>query len=377
MSEGMPGGWVPPRLTDGVVVLRPHVPGDIERIVEQCIDPESVRWTTVPRPYNQEHARGFLDLIAASHAEDGHRYWALEDAERAGAFMGTIDLRPGGGGRAEIGFGLHPQGRGRGLMSGALRLVARHWFDEGGRSLVWWANRGNFGSWRVAWACGFQMAGTVPAYLPDPDGPLHDAWVAVLRVDEPMEPVTTWCEPPVIESPAVGIRLRPWRDEDGASMEDKDQPDHYMPTRAILDRTTFPEWLLVRRERMALGRTMSWCVADLASDRALGEVLLFVQEGTLDDDTAELGYQVIPSARGRGIASAAALLAVQHAFQPRAQGGLGLRRLVAQTAVDNAPSNAVLDNAGFTIWGRQTAADLLPNGRANDDLHWELLAPVR
>ncbi len=378
MSEGMPGGWVPPRLTDGVVVLRPHTSEDVERMVEQCVDPESVRWTTVPRPYGREHAEGFLDIIAAAHAAGGHRYWALEDAERPGDFMGTIDLRPGDGGRAEIGFGLHPQGRGRGLMSGALRLVARHWFDEGGRSLVWWANRGNFGSWRVAWACGFQMAGTVPAYLPDPDGPLHDGWVAVLRVNEPMEPVTPWCEPPVIESTADGIRLRPWRDEDIEATEARDQPDHHMPVRAILQRSTFPAWLLVRRERMSRGESLSWCIADLETDRALGEVLVFVQPGgTLDDDTAELGYQVLPSARRRGTASAAARLAVRHAFAAKASGGLGLRRLVAQTAEDNAGSNGVLDNAGFEIWGRESASDLLPTGETRDALHWELLAPPR
>ena len=67
-------------------------------------------------------------------------------------------------------------------------------------------------------------------------------------------------------------------------------------------------------------------------------------------------------------------LAVAHAFAPREAGGLGLRRLVAQTAQDNAASNGVLTQAGFTVWGRESAADLLPNGRGNDALHWELLS---
>ena len=44
-----------------------------------------------------------------------------------------------------------------------------------------------------------------------------------------------------------------------------------------------------------------------------------------------------------------------------------------QTADDNAASNAVLDRLGFTIWGRESAADVLPDGRAVDALHWELL----
>ena len=35
----------------------------------------------------------------------------------------------------------------------------------------------------------------------------------------------------------------------------------------------------------------------------------------------------------------------------------------------------LLDRLGFTIWGRETAADLLPDGRTIDALHWELLHP--
>ena len=61
------------------------------------------------------------------------------------------------------------------------------------------------------------------------------------------------------------------------------------------------------------------------------------------------------------------------ALHSRADGGLGMRRLVAQTAEDNVASNRVLDRLGFTIWGRETAADVLPDGRAVDALHWELL----
>lgn len=374
MTTGMPSAAAPPELTDGHVRLRPHAPSDAARIVEQCVDAESIRWTTVPRPYAVEDAEGFLAMIAESHAtEGGHRYWAIEDVTEPGVFLGTIDLRPRGGGSAEVGFGLHPDGRGRGLMSGALRLVARHWFEDGGRQLTWWANRGNFASWRVAWACGFTFDGTVRGYLPMPEGPPEDAWVATLAADDVTEPSLPWCDPPVIDATADGVRLRPWRDLDVEAMEAGDQPGHFMPARAILEASTFPEWLLVRRERMSRGQMISWCIADPVTDRALGEVLLFVTEGSLDDDVAELGYQVLPSARGRGLAQAAARAAVAHAFRTTRDGGLGLRRLVAQTAGDNEASNAVLTRTGFTVWGRESAADVLPNGQAVDALHWELL----
>ena len=51
----------------------------------------------------------------------------------------------------------------------------------------------------------------------------------------------------------------------------------------------------------------------------------------------------------------------------------GLRRLVAETAADNEASNRVLAGAGFTVWGREEAADA-PDGSVGPALHWERLA---
>lgn len=366
-----------PELTDGLARLRAHRPNDVARIVEQARDPESLRWTTVPRPYDEAAGREFLALIEAGWNDPGgNRLWAVTDAnDPEDRFLGTIDLRPRPGRVAEVGFGLHPDARGRGLMASALRLTCQWWFAQGGRRVQWLAERGNFASWRVAWSCGFRFHGTVPESLPtaDPDV-AADAWHASLGADDVMEALTPWADPPVLTTEAAGgLRLRPWRDDDLESLEPRDQPVHHMPARSVLDAETFPEWLATRRERMALGTTMSWCIADAASDAALGEVLVFVHAGTLDDDTAELGYQVLPRARRRGVASAAARLVADHAMGDPAHGGLGMRRLVAQTAEDNAGSNRVLDGLGFSIWGRETAADLLPDGRTVDALHWELL----
>jgi RimJ/RimL family protein N-acetyltransferase len=373
----MPFPGCVPELTDGVVRLRAHRPDDAEAIVEQSIDPESVRWTTVPRPYALEQAREFLAIIESGWlAEDGNRLWAISDAADPQArFLGTIDVRPIAGGAASIGYGLHPDGRGQGLMAGALRLVCRWWFEQGGVRMHWEAERGNFASWRVAWACGFTHHGTTPQASVDPaGGTAIDMWRGSLGADDVMDPRTPWADPPLLTADGGnGILLRPWSDDDVTHLEGRDQPAHYMPARGVLDADTFSEWLLVRRERMSLGVAQSWCIADAESDAALGEVLVFVTEGTLEDDTAELGYQVLPSARGRGVATAAAQAVVEHAFTPRSDGGLGMRRLVAQTAEDNAASNAVLDRLGFTIWGRETAADVLPGGKAIDALHWELL----
>jgi len=40
-----------PTLTDGTVTLRAHREDDAEGAFEQCQDPVSQQWTTVPLPY--------------------------------------------------------------------------------------------------------------------------------------------------------------------------------------------------------------------------------------------------------------------------------------------------------------------------------------
>ena len=168
----MPFPGCVPELTDGAVRLRAHRPEDAERIVEQSNDPESKRWTTVPRPYALEQAHEFLASIESGWlAADGIRHWAVTDAaDPDSRYLGTIDVRPRAGGVAGVGFGLHPQGRGQGLMAGAVRLVSRWWFGEGGVRVHWDAARGNFPSWRVAWGGGVTHPRRTPPAQPHPPG---------------------------------------------------------------------------------------------------------------------------------------------------------------------------------------------------------------
>ncbi len=373
---------VVPILSDGGVTLRAHTPDDVDAIHEQCTDPEMQRWTQVPAAYSREDAAGFVGR-AAERWDDptGDRQWAIEwldgDTPR---FAGSLDLRPGAGpDTASIGFGLHPAARGAGVMARAVRLAASHAFETGpwGRPisrLHWAAVVGNWASRRVAWAAGFTFHGLLPGTHPntmEPDGPALDTWHASLSAGDPMAPQTPWFSPTPLEGNS--IRLRPWRAEDIEALEEREDPAHWMPSRSVLGREMFPAWLERRSELMALGTGIEWCIADRESDRALGSVVLFSREGPLTGDVAELGYQLLPSARGRGIAQAAARLVVDFALAPTSAGGLGLRRLVAETAADNAASNRVLKATGFTPWGREHRVDELPDGSYGDGLHWELL----
>ena len=365
-----------PRLTDGTVTLRAMTEADLPASVEQSVDRETVRWTTVPSPYGLEDARAYLGVIRAGWEDEGDRIFVIEvtGGPDPVPFAGLIDVRAAKGGAAwSVGFATHPAARGRGLMTAALRLAAAWAFEQGAPSVYWYAGVGNWASRRVAWKAGMTFHGTLPQHVGGRDGTAQDAWVASLLPGQDMRPQTPWVTAPVIEGEQV--RLRPWRDDDGAGLEPNDDPAHWVPSIGPrMHRDDFPAWLERRREAVAAGRAVDWCVADRESDRALGDIDLFVREGTLEGaDVAELGYQLTPGARGRGVASEAAALVVAHARRPLAEGGLGLRRLVAETAADNEASNTVLRRTGFTECGRERAVDSLPGGVYGDALSWELV----
>lgn len=373
---------VVPTLTDGVVTLRAHRASDTEAVYEQCTDPDMQRWTMVPAGYTRVDAEGFVDRAAAAWEQpNGMRQWAIEwlDGEQP-RFAGSLDLRPGAGpDTASFGFGLHPAVRGHGVMTRAVRLAATHAFEgrPWGRPigrLHWAAVAGNWASRRVAWATGFTFHGTLPGTHPntlEEGGPALDTWHASLAAGDPMEPQLPWFEPNTLHG--NGIRLRPWRATDIDAIEERRDPAHWMPPGSVLGREMFPAWLERRLELMAAGSGVEWCITDAATDRSLGGAVLFNRQGPLTGDVAELGYQLFPSARGRGVAKTAARLIIEHALAPRAAGGLGLRRLVAETAADHLASSRVLEANGFRVYGREHAVDALPDGTYGDGLHWELL----
>lgn len=187
-----------PVLTDGRgVVLRGHRLGDLTAIVEQCSDPDMVRFTTVPRPYGIQDGREFLRYARTAweqQAPTSTRIWAIT-TEVAGVehFAGTIDYRPTGHGTAIVGYGLHPAHRGRGLMSTALGLVITWAFEHDCQELFQWqAVVGNWASAKTAWRHGFRLEGWVRGLCVQPDGGVFDGWIATLHRDDPRTPCQPW-----------------------------------------------------------------------------------------------------------------------------------------------------------------------------------------
>ena len=115
-----------PTLTDGVVTLRAPIASDVQGSYEQCQDPLSQQWTTIPVPYTHDDANIYMYHFIPRGWETGKEWGFVVEAEdEAGKarFCGTLSLRNLGEGRAEVAYGSHPWARGRGVMERALRLL--------------------------------------------------------------------------------------------------------------------------------------------------------------------------------------------------------------------------------------------------------------
>ena len=123
--------------------------------------------------------------------------------------------------------------------------------------------------------------------------------------------------------------------------------------------------------RARSGSSLTWTVADAATDAFLGSVVIY---GIHPGREAEIGYWTHPDARGRGVATEACRLAVRHAFTDAEDGGLGLHRLVAYAADDNPASHRILQRTGFTRFGTERRSTLLPDGTYVDTGAFDQLA---
>jgi RimJ/RimL family protein N-acetyltransferase len=80
----------------------------------------------------------------------------------------------------------------------------------------------------------------------------------------------------------------------------------------------------------------------------------------------EIGYWVLPHARGRGVGTTIARTVAEHAFT------LGIERVAAYVNVDNTASERVLERAGFTREGVVRSMPK-PDGRRVDKTLFSLL----
>ncbi len=365
-----------PTLSTGVVRLRAHTTDDIEGVYEQCVDPVSQRWTTLPVPYTREDAADFVARRAAAWEEDRDWGFAIEADGGAGAsrFGGTISIGPKGSGIGELAFGAHPGVRGKGVMSAAVKLILDWGFGRMGlHTVTWAANAGNYPSWRVAWRNGFTYEGSSRATLPQ-RGEALDAWHGTLLASDSREPKTRWLRPPRLTAGRVVLRDVAVTDE-RRYVEATTDSEALRWLGAIPMPRTPAEFRLMYRDRLlsaSLGSALRWSIADAEDDTYLGTLNLFGLGG-LDYNSGEVGYHVHPDARGRGVMTTALRLLIGHAFAAESDGSLGLQRVSLGAAATNPASQQVARACGFTETGRDRRCYNLPDGSVVDLLRFDLL----
>lgn len=353
-----------PTLTDGVVTLRAHRASDLPAIVEQSQDPASQRWTIVPVPYTLADAEEYVGEIVPSGWADGSSWGFALEAE--GRFAGSVDLRPQGADRADLGFGSHPWARGTGYVERGVRLLLEWGFtDRDLRTISWRAHLGNWASRRLAWRLGFAIEGTIRQWSPQ-RGELRDVWVGTLLRGEPRSPRTAWLENPVVEGD--GVRLRPFTEADvpriveGIGDADTQHLLAFMPRDP--DEEAGRRYVEQVTERLATGSTLTWAWCAPDDDLLLGVVGIYRVDGD-----PEIGYWTHPDARRRGLTTRAAATAVRYAFET-----LGLSRLDGYASSVNTGSLTVLERLGMQRTGVRRQAAHTGDGAAVDLVGYDLLA---
>jgi RimJ/RimL family protein N-acetyltransferase len=346
-----------PTLTDGTVTLRAHREDDAQGCFEQCQDPVSQQWTTVPVPYTFEDARTFVTGAMPRGWTEGTTWGFAVEVD--GRYAGTVELRDEDEGRLEVAYGSHPWVRGSGVMQRAVRLLVDWGFaDRGARVIIWRANKGNWASRKLAWRLGFTLEGTIRSALPQ-RGELRDAWVGTLLATDTREPKGRWLEVPVLE--ADGLRLRPWREADLPRIVEACSDERTMTWLGTMPdpygESDAHAWLEHQRENRATGDSVAWAVVDPADDLALASVSFFHFTPELE---LEIGFWAHPDARGRGVMTRAMARVVEYAFED-----LGVRRVMAGAAVDNTASRHVIEANGLSAWGTERFGTRVRSGPAD------------
>jgi ribosomal-protein-alanine N-acetyltransferase len=179
--------------------------------------------------------------------------------------------------------------------------------------------------------------------------------------DQP--PLLAYPDPPLTDGVVV---LRRWTLDDlGCVEEATEDPD--IPKGTTVPATFTPAegqaWIERQWSRHNEGTGLSQAIADAASNEALGAGVLMARK----PGTVEIGYWLIPRARGRGIGSRAVGLLARWAVAEAS-----FARVEALVAPDNIASQRVLEKAGFRREGHLRSYLVFERQRA-DALMYSLL----
>lgn len=175
-----------PTLTVHGLALRPWRAADAPAVMAACQDPDIARWVALPEPFGPEEATAFLEDAATMWRDGTGAPFAVVDPA-TDHVLGAVTRFGPDGHISTFGCWVAPHARGRGVGSGALRVLAEWTFATtptvriDGYIMV-----GNEGSERMVLRLGWQREGHLRAYHLRPDGTPVDCVVySLLRGDGP------------------------------------------------------------------------------------------------------------------------------------------------------------------------------------------------
>ncbi len=350
----------PVEIAAGRVQLRPWAPSDESDLVRGANDPEVTRFTGLPAPYTEEHARAFVSAAARGWADGTATHWAVRDAV-SGSLLASVGLMRIGGGEATISYWTMPEARGQGATVAAVAAVCRFGFAAlGVQRIGWGCCIGNFGSRAVAQKVGFTIEGSTRQSFVQ-RGVRVDDWVGSLLATDPMVDTRPLPRPPVLTDGVV--TLRGWTLDDAPDVAracDDAETARWLPVPSpysLEDAVGYLDGYIPTA--WAEGAAAELAVTDTTTGELLGAMGLKLHNRRLG--YGEIGYWTAPWARGRGAAGRGAALSAAWGLRV-----LGLSRVELLADVRNAPSQRAAEKAGFAREGVARRSRLDRNGVAQD-----------
>jgi RimJ/RimL family protein N-acetyltransferase len=360
-----------PELTGDGILLTPWEPTDLPAIVELA-DDVGRQWSrSLADVRTLEDAQQWL----SERSGPGRIDWAVRDPATR-ALLGRTSLHrfdepPA---VAEIGYGVHPAHRGRGLAVAAARTVAEYAFGPLGLSRVELVHDvGNVASCTVASRSGFVLEGVERQALGYPDGRVADQHRHARLAGDPSGPA--WHEQASrlgiehVEIAAGGWQLRPPSPdeaEEALVMLTDPLTVRWNEAPRVVDLDSARAWC-ERGADWSDGSHATFSVLEATTGRLAGNVSLW-RVDLVDQRTAAIGYRTAPWARGRGVATAGVGAVTRWAF-----GSLGVERIDLPHAVDNLASCRVAEKCGYQAEGVLRGAYRAPDGSRDDEhLHARL-----
>jgi RimJ/RimL family protein N-acetyltransferase len=146
------------------LVLRPWRVTDAPALLAACQDPEIIRWVTIPQPYLSADADAFIAAAMTMWRDGTGAPFAIVESA-TDRLLGAVTRFGPDGHQATVGLWLVPEGRGRGVGTRALRLVA-DWTFETTAVIRFdcFIMVGNEPSERMVERAGFQREGVLRAW---------------------------------------------------------------------------------------------------------------------------------------------------------------------------------------------------------------------